>query len=1555
MKKTFLTSLLLLGAAVFSATGTAEAAPRNLTRSLPHARAARVIAPAEAGEHAVTAKAEKLTAPTMSKSVRPAWGGGLHEALQLPQAKAPVMRVLGDGTTIYGSLIYSDAWLGGGAAYGLYTFPASATPTAKLVEDFGSYEANGGGAYHDGKYYFNSYVYTDEMGYTFSTFFTYDLATGQSTKVTNSFMTSGFDQTQITHDMTVDPTTGTIYAISYIKVTIDPEGMLERYRPAISVIDPTMGWCTPVAETPGFIAIAANRAGELYGVTKGAESTLYRINKNTGDCTPVGRTGLNPEFVQSAAFDPVTDKLYWAETEINGTSGLYEVDVHTGAASKIAAFPNNEEFTGIFIPEPAVAEGAPAIATDLKAAFENDALSGSIGFTAPTLTQDGAKLSGTLIAEVSLDGEDFATLDVTPGQKVTLPVNALTEGIHNFGVYFSNAAGEGSRVAVSFHAGMDAPAAVGDLTLTADADGRPHLSWTAPAGGRNDGYIDPTQITYTIVRMPEGLTVASGITATTFTDRSEFEAQNVAYIVTPYIGSREGVSASTAEELFGSGSELPVTFDFATKEAFNLATVIDANDDRDDQYHWGAWYYGPEFSSAGVTDGCAVYGFSPEGPADDWVIMPPFTAEAGRSYRVTFDVRVSSDTETLAVTAGTDKTVAAQTITAMPARGFTNKNFETVSCEFTATASGNCFTGFHCTSKRKAGYLYIDNVTIDEVPLTGAPAAIGNFSVTPGEKGVLTATLSLTAPSLTAEGAALKALDRIDIFRGNDRTAIHSFTSPGVGASLNWTDTEAAQGVNTYRAVAVNSIGQGEKAVASAYVGFDIPEAVTDAVLVEEGGAPVVKWTAPTRGVNGGYIDPSALTYVIRRNDGSLMTNKATGTSFTDMSLNPMEKQYFIYYQIQPVSSAGVGDYALTNHIIYGEPYEGPFRESFADAATSTDPWVMYKVKGRDQLWTLMSQGQSPVCLPVDNDGGIAVFQTTMGRIGDAGRLVSPKLSLAGFDIPVLTFYVYNKPSQDAQYGAEPFQDRLIPELQLPDGSFVAIDEPIYVDDRTMTEGWWGYQIDLSAYKIYDYVQLSFHGIADYENDICLDGISLTNEFEYDLGMYAFSAPATVKAGRDIRFKITVANNGMNPAEGFRINIFRNGEDYTHITSSKPVPPQSYASYTLNLPTTAEDEGKTYSYQAVIAWDKDKVSANNASQAVTTKVVSPDIPEVRDFTSSTTSEGSILLNWDGLDALRVHDDFESHAAFAIEDIGDYTLVDGDGCLTFTFQQLFYENAGEPMAFMAFNPWILGVSQILPEWAARSGQQVLAAFGAADATGAGTDADDWLISPEVHGGSTVDFWAKTANYEFGLEKFEVLYSTTNQDPASFRRLSDGVIEAPAEWTHYEFTLPEDAKYFAIHYLSFDGFVFYIDDLNFKARISTEGFELAGYRLYRNNAAIADLPATAKSYADATKLPDGLHTYGLTALYTNGRESAPAELAVQVGLSGADAATIDAVRVYTEGQTIVVESPEGSRVSVASASGIVLASEGATDATLRVGVNAPGVYIVTVNNRNYKVRI
>lgn len=222
-------------------------------------------------------------------------------------AKAPA-RVLGDGTTIYGSLIFSGTWQGSTGSYGIYSFPASEYEVPELVYSQGSYEANGGGCYVDGKYYWNSYVYTPEMGYTFSTFCSYDFATKQFDKKTQSFMTQEFDQSQITIGMTYDPTTSSIYALSYIAQEL-ADGAMQRYYPAISMVDTYSGFVTPIARVPAMVAIAVNQSGELYGITKGDNSTLCRINKATGDITEIGATGLDTDFVQSMAFDPITDKL----------------------------------------------------------------------------------------------------------------------------------------------------------------------------------------------------------------------------------------------------------------------------------------------------------------------------------------------------------------------------------------------------------------------------------------------------------------------------------------------------------------------------------------------------------------------------------------------------------------------------------------------------------------------------------------------------------------------------------------------------------------------------------------------------------------------------------------------------------------------------------------------------------------------------------------------------------------------------------------------------------------------------------------------------------------------------------------------------------------------------------------------------------------------------------------------------------------------------------------------------------------------------------------------
>ncbi len=1487
-----------------------------------------------------------LTAPTMARheTVRPSLFSWNPARLDAP---AP-SRIPGDGTTLHGSLIYSDAWAGSTGNYGIYSFTASSVITPVLEVPVQSYEANGGGTYGDGKYYYNSYVYTPEMGYTFSTFMTYDFATKQWSRITHSFIQETFDQSQITHDMTYDPTTGTVYVICYIKKTV-VEGILEKFVPAVGTLDTYTGMVTPIAETPSLIAIAANRAGELYGISKGTESTLYRINKESASCTPIGLTGLNPEYVQSATFDPVTDKLYWAAMEITGRSGLYQVNTTTGAASKIADFTNNEEFTGIYILEPEVNAAAPAAATELTTDFAGSSLSGKIRFTVPSVTYSGTSLSGDISVKIEIDGQKLRDITAQAGSVQSVDVT-LAEGLHNFAVTPSNGAGSGPRVAMSWFVGTDAPAAVGDLAVTT-ADGGATISWTAPVKGINDGYVDPATLAYDVIRMPSGDMVASRTSATSVADPGTFDVQNVYYTVVPYCGDRRGAEASTAEVTVGAGSALPVTFNFETKADFDLCTVIDANEDFDIEYHWGGWMYSPEFPAVAGQEtpdktpaNCAVYGYSPENAADDWLIMPPFTAEQGKKYRVTFTMWTRGEKETVSLTHGAVNNAVSQQVI----KTYSDYNDKTVKQfveEFTATASGNYYVGFHMTSPKKRYYLFIDDVTIDEVPDNGAPAAVTGLQAVAGAAGAEQATISFTAPAVNAAGVTLPAIDRIEVYRGNARDAIHVFDTPAPGAQLSWTDEDAVTGFNTYRVVAFNSSGAGEKAEVTVYVGYDLPVAATDVVLMEEDGHPVLRWEAPATGQNGGYVNPSELVYRIIRSDNVMVSNKATGTEFTDNTLDGTAKQHFIYYQIEPVSAAGIGAYALSNHIIFGDPYKGEFTEGFADRAVQNDPWTMYLVKGRSQLWNLYSQGTNPVCAPVDNDGGLATFECTSGFIGDAGRLVSPKLNLAEFDIPQLTFYFYHSSSNNSQYGDDPYQDRMIPEVMLPSGDFVALDEAIFVDDESVYPGWYAYVYDLSAYKAQPYIRLSFHGIADYGQDVNIDHITVTNKIEHDLAMYAFTGPATVKEGKTAKYKATVYNNGAFAENAYKVKLNVNGSQVA-VQDGPALQPGKYGTVEFTVPATSA--GDSWAVEAVIDLSSDKVPANNISETIETVVAAPDAPEVREL-SGIAVDNKVTLSWGSPDALRVAEGFEDYPAFSIDGFGDYTLVDGDGAVTYGFQDIYFENANEPMAFMVFNPGVLGIT-MLEEWRPRTGQQLLAGFQSY-----GTANDDWFISPEVHGGTKVSFYAKTAFADFelyGLEQFEVMYSTIDTDPASFRSLS-GVVEAPVAWTLYEYTLPASARYFAVHYVSDDHYIFYLDDMSYVARAPMGNLQHTGYRVYRNGVAVADLPATATGWTDSG-LADGSYDYKVTALYGSRESGASNVYTAVIGNVGMDNVTDNGPSVRVSGHTVMIDGVGiNDAVAITDATGRMLYRGHGSD-SYRVDMPC-GIYLVAAGRSVVKVAV
>lgn len=1474
------------------------------------------------------------------------------DALSVPStpAKAP-QRVLGDGTIIYGSMLYSSTWAGTTGKKGIYSFPAGnyVLPTLVAEQD---YYATGGGCLGGDIYYYNDYVYTDEMGYTFVTFCKYNIRTGEFERIIHSFMEETFDQSQITHDMAWDPTEGRIYAVSYIKKII-VEDALAKFVPAISEIDPYSGLVTPIAETPQFAAIACTESGELYGISMGDESALYRINKSNGDCIEIGKTGLNPAYVQSAAFDPITNKLYWAATLSNMTTGLYEVNIATGRAHKITDFDNMEEYAGLYIPAPDVQAAAPAMVASITPNFVNGALSGSVTVTAPTTTFGGQNLSGDVIIHISVDGEEVVSKSVAVGGSVKQDLT-LTEGIHGFVAYAENASGAGPRSGNAVYVGIDAPEAPRNIAVQHNEDGTATISWDAPQIGRNDGYINPSELKYNVTRMPDCEQIATGISTLSYTDALDVKSANYWYEVTAEMDGREGPAAITEAKPLGRGTGLPCKFSFDTKADFELCTTIDVGNNYEAEYHWGAWMYSPEFPAvANTAEGenpCAVYGQHPEYAADDWLITPSFTVEEGKKYRVTYYMWTRGDKEKLAVTAGPLNTVDAQQVI-HEATEYKHKDKQQFIHEFTATASGNYYVGFHITSSKKRYYLFVDDIMIDEVADTSSPQPVSDLTATPGEQGALSATLTMTAPTKTMGNETLSSISHIDIFRGNNPQVIHSFETPTPGEQLTWTDNSTGSGWCEYRVVAYNAAGlAGEKAETRVFVGIDQPLAVQYLTLSDASGQPVLTWDVPTESVNGGYFNPDELTYQIVRNDGVILSRNARGTSFTDNTLDPAEKQYFIYYAVTPMSISGGTAHAYSNQIVYGDPYPADFFESFSDAYTQNDPWTLHRVKGDTQLWTLATAGSDPICYPADDDDGVAIFQSSYDARSE-GRMISPKIDFSSYAVPMFSFCLYHYASDNTLYGEDPYEDRLYIEFMTPEGEFIPFTSEIYVDDANMGEGWYQYTYDLSDFKDYGWGRLSFHGVSAYGQDITIDRVAVESKVLDDLGIYTFAGPAEVAAGKKAVYKGVIANYGVNEAVNYDVILLRDGVEIARQNTPMRLKSKSQASVKFGVIANESEIGKDYSYAMQIVYNDDTNAANDKSQIVNTHITAPQYPEVHHLNGSVDNDGNVTLSWGDADVLRVDDKFENYTAFTIDEIGDYTLVDGDAANTYGFADLYFENTGEPMAYIVFNPDVLGITRYLPEYGAHSGSQVLASFAAVDyATGASVQNNDWIITPELVPGSTFSFWAKTANYEWGYESFEVMCSSGSTSTTAFRVL-DAVSEVPSEWTRYEYVVPEDAKYMAIHYNASDRFLFYIDDMNYTAHYSGNAFTLTGFRVYRDGEAIADLPATQHSYTDKID-EQGKHRYTVRALYGNS-ESAPSDEFVAYG-TGIENVAADAPAVTVDGKVITINCADGVSVVISDAQGVCLYNS--VDGEMRrFAVASAGVYIVTIDGKPYKVMV
>ena len=216
-------------------------------------------------------------------------------------------------------------------------------------------------------------------------------------------------------------------------------------------------------------------------------------------------------------------------------------------------------------------------------------------------------------------------------------------------------------------------------------------------------------------------------------------------------------------------------------------------------------------------------------------------------------------------------------------------------------------------------------------PASGsAPERVSDATITANEDGELEALLSWVNPVNDYSGMPLEGTISIEIVnRVTGEKSVLKECQPGEPMSHGITVDEA--GMYEFAITAVNDAGSSLEQLVEAWIGHDVPAAVTSAkanlnrmeLMVNE-----LSWVAPSSGAHGGYIDKSSLKYdVVRLNDNRTIAEGITATNFEDIKLLDDLTRYS--YQIVAKNDDGTGDAAKTNDLVNGPavkcPYVAPF------------------------------------------------------------------------------------------------------------------------------------------------------------------------------------------------------------------------------------------------------------------------------------------------------------------------------------------------------------------------------------------------------------------------------------------------------------------------------------------------------------------------------------------------------------------------------------------------------------------------------------------------------
>ncbi len=366
-------------------------------------------------------------------------------------------------------------------------------------------------------------------------------------------------------------------------------------------------------------------------------------------------------------------------------------------------------------------------------------------------------------------------------------------------------------------------------------------------------------------------------------------------------------------------------------------------------------------------------------------------------------------------------------------------------------------------------YVYVgdhDEYTMVNSVLAGAlPAAPTNLKVETTQ-GQLPVMVSFTAPSTYKDSEAqLASLVKATLewsdggwWSSYETIATLTDVEPGKEHTFVVNDLSAT-GTVKFRVTVYGEDGASDQVEISSYIGIDTPGAVTNLKAVEQAdGNVLLTWEAPVAGANGGYFDPSALTYNVKvtnttTNVTTTLATEQTGLSYTYNTT--AEEPESLNFSVTAVSAKGAGAETKSGSVIVGPAMSLPFFEGF-DNQISTYT-ITY-----DHLWgnSTTFEGSYPPSWytgtyayvgnvqvkPEGEQGGLIYISPYSSTPASEFYLTSAKINVAGEAAVELSYSFY---APDAVCGKHALRS----EISFDNGAtFIPVINSVF--DQVATKGW---------------------------------------------------------------------------------------------------------------------------------------------------------------------------------------------------------------------------------------------------------------------------------------------------------------------------------------------------------------------------------------------------------------------------------------------------------------------------------------------------------------------